>query len=156
MKIIHMLLSLMFLMSSIASGEVIFSMDCDNGGNITVDSNEFSYNESSGEFSILFHFNNCDLVNGDLVNGTSSISGTFIPSNQTMASISANYSADITITEDGVSRSINCNGSMTGTYDFSTEAFSVSGSSGVNCSTSGTVKENFIELLFQGPLSLLP
>lgn len=151
MKIIHMLLSLMFLMSSIASGEVIFSMDCDNGGNITVDSNEFSYNESSGEFSILFHFNNCGLVNG-----TSSISGTFIPSNQTMASISANYSADITITEDGVSRSINCNGSMTGTYDFSTEAFSVSGSSGVNCSTSGTVKENFIKLLFHGPLSLLP
>ena len=136
-----------------AFGDEIFSIDCKQGGSITVDSSGFSYNESTGAFSIVFQVNNCIDEHGMSIDGTSTISGSFTLS-ETTAQLSANSTINASVSESGNSHNLNCNGSINGTYDFSTEVFD--GNTGLNCSDSGSLKQDFIELLMIGPLSIMP
>lgn len=85
------------------------------------------------------------------IDGTFTISGSFIPLSETTAQLSANSTIDVSLSESGNSRNLNCNGSINGTYDFSTEVFD--GNTGFNCSGSGSFNRNFIDLLIKGPLS---
>lgn len=154
MRLILFAFGILFLINGMAFGDEIFSLDCKQGGSITVDSSGFSYDESTGDFSIVFQGNNCIDEHGLSINGTFTISGSFIPLSETTAQLSANSTINVSLSESGNSRNLNCNGSINGTYNFSTEVFD--GNTGLDCSGSGSFKQSFIELLMIGPLSIIP
>lgn len=154
MRLILFAFGILFLINGMAFGDEIFSLDCEQGGTITVDSSGFSYDESTGDFSIVFQLNNCIDEEGMSIDGTSTISGSFIPLSGTTAQLSANSTIHVSLSESVNSRNLNCNGSINGTYDFSTEVFD--GNTDLNCSGSGSFKKSFINLLMQGPVSMMP
>lgn len=138
-----------------ASGETLYLSNCEFGGSVTVDSSDFSYNPSRWDFSIIFRFNDCG-VEGETVNGSSTISGHYETFSETLAQIYVSSELNGTITEDGNSRTFTCNGTISGIYDFSTEVFD--GNSNItNCSSSGKkIREGFVGLLMTGPIDMIP
>ncbi len=89
------------------------------------------------------------------VHGTTAISGTYRELSETMAQIEANSEINVEITDSGKSRSVNCSGGLSGTYNFTDEVFD--GDMNVtDCSGSGRVGVDFLDLLIAGPMHLIP
>lgn len=155
MRISLFALGLLLLTFGTASGETIFTAPCEHGGSISVDSSGFSYNPSTGDFSIIFQADNCGVDEFMSINGRTYISGTYRVLSETMAQIEANSEINVEITDSGKSRSVNCSGGLSGTYNFSDEVFD--GNMNItNCSGSGRVGVDLFDLLIKGPMHLIP
>lgn len=155
MRISLFVSGLLLLIVGVASGETIFTAPCEQGGSISVDSSGFSYDPSTGAFSITFQVDNCGVDEFMSVNGRTAISGTYRILSETMAQIEANSEINAEVTDSGKSRSVNCAGRLSGTYNFSDEVFD--GDMNItHCSGSGRVGVHFLDLLVAGPIHLIP
>ncbi len=155
MRISLFTIGLLLLILGVASGETIFTAPCKHGGSISVDSSGFSYNPSTGAFSITFQADNCGVDELMSIHGRTAISGTYSVLSETMAQIEANSEINVMITDSGKSRSVNCSGGLSGTYNFSDEVFD--GDMNITvCSGSGRVEVDFLDLLIAGPMHLIP
>ncbi len=152
-KIIFYFFLFFIFLGGLSYGETIFEAPCENGGSITVDSSGFSYNQATGEYSIVFQINNCKEDEYTEISGTLTSSGLFHFTAETQAHVVINTSGNVTYRchscPDNGPITNSCSGHYEGTYDLNNET--LDGNYSLHCNGSSNRYEIKLFSLLLGP-----
>lgn len=114
-----------------------FSYTCPRGGASTMDG---SYDTVSGQVSITTKVTGCTMRNGDVQDGTTTVSGTLVPGSGKVVNIDLTTTESSTVTRNNAKVTHACTVTKKGTLDQGTHVFT--GQNTSNCSVDGAVHDN--------------
>lgn len=112
------------------------SRTCPKGGTSTMTG---SYDTVTGQVSMTSTMSQCTLWNGEVQNGSTTLTGTILPGTGSLVNIDLSTTETASVTRNTSSLTHTCTATKKGTFDQSTRLFT--GQSSSNCSNDGVTHD---------------